>query len=131
MKNRIVMVSETKAEVSKAFAKKARIFGSEEYKLWMAYRQEHPKAKMEIKEIKSKKGKQTYKGLSYGKMEEIIKERKPELLGKFESLKKSPFEKNAYHATRAWFVAEIPDYKEYIPQQQETQEKRGQVTKVA
>lgn len=131
MKHRIVMVDEKKAEVSKAFERKARIFGSEEYNIWMAYRQEHPKAKMVVKKIKSKPGKQTYKGLSYEKMEEIIKERKPELLGKFESLKKSPFEKNPYHATRAWFVAAIPNYKDYIPQQQEPQEKRGQLTKVA
>lgn len=131
MKYRIVMKDEKRAEVSKTFEKKARIFGSEEYNVWMAYRQEHQKAKMVVKKIKSKPGKQTYKGLSYEKMEEIIKERKPELLGKFESLKKSPFEKNPYHATRAWFVAAIPDYKDYIPQQQKPQEKPGKLTKVA
>ena len=121
MQNKIIYISDKKAQVSKAFEQKARIFGTEEYKLWMAYRQDFPEAKMVVKKIKAKKGEQTYRGLSYENMERVIMERKPKLLGEFENLKKSPFEKSPYHATRAWFVAAIPDYKKFLPKQEEVE----------
>ncbi len=119
MNSKIIYISDKKAQVSKAFEQKARIFGTEEYMLWMAYRQDFPEAKMSVRKIKTKKDKQSYQGLSYKNMEKIIKECKPELLGKFAALKKSPFEKSPYHAVRAWFVDAIPDYKQFIPAQNE------------
>ena len=36
--NKILFIDETHAQVTKAFAKQARIFGTSEYKLWKAYR---------------------------------------------------------------------------------------------
>lgn len=38
----IKMISETEAQVTKAFAKNAVIFGTEEYKLWREYRKDFP-----------------------------------------------------------------------------------------
>ena len=37
MKKSIVFVSETEAQVTKAFQKEACIFGTEEFKLWREY----------------------------------------------------------------------------------------------
>lgn len=48
----IKMISETEAQVTKAFAKNAVIFGTEEYKLWREYRKDFPDAKMVTKTIK-------------------------------------------------------------------------------
>ena len=45
----IKMISETEAQVTKAFAKNAVIFGTEEYKLWREYRKDFPNAKMVTK----------------------------------------------------------------------------------
>ena len=43
-KNAIITIDYTTACVTKAFQKQARIFGTEEYKAWKAYRQDFPKA---------------------------------------------------------------------------------------
>lgn len=42
----IKMLSKTEAQVTKAFAKNAVIFGTDEYKLWKEYRKDFPDAKM-------------------------------------------------------------------------------------
>lgn len=57
----IKMVSETEAQVTKAFAKNAVIFGTEEYKLWREYRKDFPNAKMVTKTIKKNPEKKTYR----------------------------------------------------------------------
>ena len=44
MKKSIVYVSETEAQVTKAFQKQARIFGTEEFKLWREYLDVFPNA---------------------------------------------------------------------------------------
>ena len=50
-KNAIIYINDTQAQVTKAFEKQARIFGTEQYKLWKAYRQHFPHAKMVTKTI--------------------------------------------------------------------------------
>ncbi len=45
-KNAIIYINDTQAQVTKAFEKQARIFGTEQYNLWKAYRQDFPDAKM-------------------------------------------------------------------------------------
>ena len=39
-------INDATAQVTKAFEKKACIFGTEEFKLWREYKKEFPKAKM-------------------------------------------------------------------------------------
>lgn len=50
-KNAIIYINDTQAQVTKAFEKQARIFGTEQYNLWKAYRQDFPDAKMVTKTI--------------------------------------------------------------------------------
>ena len=57
----IKMISETEAQVTKAFAKNAVILGTDEYKLWKEYRKDFPDAKMVTKTIKKNPEKKTYK----------------------------------------------------------------------
>lgn len=68
----IKMISETEAQVTKAFAKNAVIFGTEEYKLWREYRKDFPDAKMVTKTIKKNPEKKTYRNLTYKNMELFI-----------------------------------------------------------
>ena len=69
----IKMLSKTEAQVTKAFAKNAVIFGTDEYKLWKEYRKDFPDAKMVTKTIKKNPEKKTYKNLTYKNMELFIK----------------------------------------------------------
>ena len=68
----IKMISETEAQVTKAFAKNAVIFGTDEYKLWKEYRKDFPDAKMVTKTIKKNPDKKTYRNLTYKNMELFI-----------------------------------------------------------
>ena len=43
-KNAVIYIDDTTAQVTKAFEKQARIFGTEEFKLWREYRKEFPEA---------------------------------------------------------------------------------------
>ena len=45
-KNAIIYIDDTHAQVTKAFEKQARIFGTPEYREWRAYRQDFPNAQM-------------------------------------------------------------------------------------
>ena len=45
-RNAIITIDETTAQVTKAFQRQARIFGTDEYKMWKAYREDFPGAKM-------------------------------------------------------------------------------------
>lgn len=73
-KNTIRYITDTEAQVTKAFAKQAVIFGTDEYKLWKAYREDFPAAKMITKSIKKNPNKKTTKNLTYDNMRAFIKE---------------------------------------------------------
>ena len=68
-KNTIIILDATHAQVTKAFEKQARIFGTPEYREWRAYRQDFPSAQMVTKTIKKNASKRTYKNLTYANME--------------------------------------------------------------
>ena len=56
-KNTIIILDATKAQVTKAFAKQARIFGTPEYREWRAFLAENPGTEMVTKTIKKAKDK--------------------------------------------------------------------------
>ena len=72
-KNAIIILDATQAQVTKAFAKQARIFGTPEYREWRAYRQDFPSAQMVTKTIKKNASKRTYKNLTYDNIERFLK----------------------------------------------------------
>lgn len=112
--NTIRYINDNQALVTKAFEKQARIFGTEEYKLWKAYREDFPAAKMVTKTIKKNPNKKSYKNLTYANMELFITEQNSELLVELrKQIKLSKVQSNPYRAVLAWFLSEFPKYDEY------------------
>lgn len=119
----IKMMSETEAQVTKAFAKNAVIFGTDEYKLWKEYRKDFPDAKMVTKTIKKNPEKKTYKNLTYKNMELFIKVQPVEkdendnvidYMKEFERQKlMAKVQSNPYKAVLAWFLEKFKDYSTY------------------
>lgn len=119
----IKMISETEAQVTKAFAKNAVIFGTEEYKLWREYRKDFPDAKMVTKTIKKNPEKKTYRNLTYKNMELFIsvQPKKEDENGNVIDYKKeferqklmSKVQSNPYKAVLAWFLATFENYSTY------------------
>ena len=118
-KNAIVIVDERTAVVTKAFAKKAVIFGTEEYKLWKEFKKDFPQAEMTIKTIKKKENKKSYKNLTYKNMELYITtfekdETRDSVLGELRRQKlMSKIQTNPYKVVLAWFLQKYPNYDEY------------------
>ena len=116
MKNAIIYINDTEAQVTKAFAKQARIFGTHEYKLWKEYRKDFPEAQMVTKTIKKNASKRTYKNLTYANMERFLKsqDNADQLLKEFKVKKEAAaIQQNPYRAVLAWFLAKFPKYDEY------------------
>ena len=113
-KNAIITIDETTAWVTKAFQRQARIFGTDEYKMWKAYREDFPGARMETKTIKRNTNKRTYRNLTYVNMGRYISVNAPQLLEEFEKQKDSAkAQENPYRAVLAWFLEKFPNYDEY------------------
>ena len=116
MKNAIIYINDTEAQVTKAFAKQARIFGTPEYKLWKEYRKDFPEAQMVTKTIKKNATKRTYKNLTYVNMERFLKsqDNADQLLKEFKVKKEAAaIQQNPYRAVLAWFLQTFPDYDNY------------------
>ena len=95
-KNAIIYIDDTHAQVTKAFEKQARIFGTPEYREWRAYRQDFPNAQM------------------VSKTEYIcLQENADELMKEFEAQKKiSIVQKSPYRTVLNWFLATFPELTE-------------------
>lgn len=115
-KNAIIYIDDTHAQVTKAFEKQARIFGTPEYREWKAYRQDFPSAQMVTKTIKKAKNKKNdAKNKTYEKMAEYIslQENAVELMKEFEKQKNlAVVQKSRYRAVLNWFLATFPELTE-------------------
>lgn len=115
-KNAIIYIDDTHAQVTKAFEKQARIFGTPEYREWRAYRQDFPNAQMVTKTIKKNTSKRTYKNLTYANMERFLNMQAngKELIKEFNDQKAiAAIQQNPYRAVLAWFLTKFPKYDEY------------------
>ena len=115
-KNAIITINDKEAQVTKAFAKQARIFGTPEYREWKEFLNENPGFKMVTKTIKKNANKRTYKNLTYANMERFLKSQDngEELLKKFNTAKEAAaIQQNPYRAVLAWFLQAFPDYDNY------------------
>ena len=109
-------VSDKKAQVTKAFQKKAEIFGTAEFKLWREYVAMFPGAQMVVKSIKKKENKNTRRNMTYDNIRTFLDEQEnsSELLAEFErQIKLSKIQESPYHAVLAWFDATFPNYDKY------------------
>lgn len=116
-KNVIRTIDKTHALVSKAFAKKAMIFGTEEFKLWSEYLVYYPEAKMVTKTIKKKADKKVVtKHMTYENMRLFIslQDDGETVMVEFEKqVKLSKIKENPYRAVLAWFLEKYENVNSY------------------
>ena len=114
---KIIYLNDEHAQVSKKFAKNAKVFGSEEYLQWKEYRKDFPKAIMVVKEIKKNPDKKTNRNMTYENMKIYISEHtnKDVMLNEFaRQLKISKIKKNPYRYVLSWFDKFYPSAREYF-----------------
>ena len=101
-------INDNQAQVTKAFAKKAMIFGTEEFKLWREYLAYYPEAKMVPKTIKKKANKKVItKHMTYENMRLYInlQDDSKTVIAEFEKqVKLSKIKENPYRSVLAWFM---------------------------
>ena len=106
-------INDTTAQVTKAFEKKACIFGTEEFKLWREYKKEFPNAKMVTKSINKNPNQKTRRNMTFKNMEEYIKTQPnaKELEEEFKTIKqRSKIQKSPYQYVLSWFEAKFEGY---------------------
>ena len=117
MKNlEIKITNENNGMVTKAFAKRAIIFGTPEYKAWKEFLNEYPNAKMVTKTIKKNPEKKSFLNLTYENMKGYIAEQEnaEELIKEFEKqLALSKIQTSPYRFVVAWFEQKFENYDSY------------------
>ena len=120
-KNAIRYISDNEAQVTKAFAKNASIFGTEEFKLWREYLTYYPMAKMVTKKIKTNPDKVNItKNMTYENMAAFIREQDDAeaVMAEFKKqINLSKVKANPYRAVLAWFkqkYTNVNDYMDYF-----------------
>lgn len=117
MKNAPKFINDTHVQVTKTFAKNARIFGTPEYKMWRAIKQDCPEAEMVTKTIKKNPDKKTStKNMTYENMAIYIRaqDNAKELMIEFEKqVNLSKVQTNPYRCVLAWFKQKFEDYDSY------------------
>ena len=106
-------IDEKTAQVTKAFEKKACIFGTEEFKLWREYKKEFPNAKMVTKSINKNPNQKTRRNMTFKNMEEYIKTQPnaKELEEEFKTIKqRSKIQKSPYQYVLDWFEKKFEGY---------------------
>ena len=135
-KNVIKYISDTEAQVTKAFEKNACIFGTEEFNLWRAYKKEFPDAKMVTKTIKKNENQKRRRNKTFENMEAFIKtqDNAEKLMAEFETIqKRSQIQKSPYQYVLSWFEAKFEGYddlKQFMAEK-ETERKAKEAEKAA
>lgn len=113
-KNAPRFINDTQVQVTKEFAKNARIFGTAEYKLWKEIRQDCPNAEMVTKTIKRNPSKRVdTRNMTYANMEAFInaQDNATELLAEMKKqIAMSKVQTNPYRYVLAWFLKKFTDY---------------------
>ena len=110
-------VDEKHVQVTKEFAKNARIFGTPEYKLWKEIRQDCPDAEMVTKNIKKNPNKKNdTKNMTYEHMAIDIRQQEDaeKLMTEFKKqIAISKVQTNPYRCVLAWFIQKFEGYDDY------------------
>lgn len=110
-------INDTDVQVTREFAKNARIFGTPEYKLWREIKQDCPDAVMVLKSIKKNPGKRTAtKNMTYERMAIYIREQDNAATLMVEFKKQiaiSKVQTNPYRSVLAWFIQKFEGYDNY------------------
>ena len=110
-------VNDTQVQVTKEFAKNARIFGTPEYKMWKEIKQDCPDAVMVPKTIKKNPSKRnSTKNMTYERMAMYIREQDgaATLMVEFKKqISLSKIQTNPYRCVLAWFKKKFSSYDSY------------------
>ena len=110
-------VGENRVQVTREFAKNARIFGTAEYKLWKAIKADCPAAEMVMKAIKKNPNKKNdTKNMTYERMAIYIREQDDAAILMVEFKKQiaiSKVQTNPYRSVLAWFIQKFEGYDSY------------------
>lgn len=116
-KNAPKFIDDTHVQVTKEFAKNARIFGTPEYKVWRAIKQDCAAAEMVTKTIKKNPNKRTStKNMTYKHMAIFIsqQDKADEHMKEFEKqIAISKVQTNPYRCVLAWFMQTFEEYDSY------------------
>ena len=106
-------INDTTAQVTKAFEKKACIFGTEEFNLWREYKAIYPDAKMVTKKIKKNEDQKHRRNKTFENMEAFIKTQPDAkaLEEEFKTIKqRSQIQKSPYQYVLSWFETKFEGY---------------------
>jgi len=110
-------IDDTHVQVTKEFAKNARIFGTPEYKMWKEIRQDCEDAVMVTKTIKKNPDKKNdTKNMTYERMAIYIREQENAvvLMAEFKKqISLSKVQNNPYRSVLAWFIQKFENYDSY------------------
>lgn len=104
--------------MTKAFAKEANTYGTQEYKTLVALLSDLQGYTASIKSIARNKSKKTYAGLTYENMEKYISavdpQNKDKKLAEFDRIRELAEAQNAKYAfVKKWFLQNYPEYGTY------------------
>ena len=104
---------EGKVILTKQFAKSASILNTPEYMTLLELRRNHPDYTFELREIRKKEGKKSYRNLTYEHMEDYIITREgkdSEAHKEFDKVKKlSQVQAGPYAYVTSWFLKKYKD----------------------
>ena len=104
---------EGKVILTKQFAKSASILNTPEYMTLLELRRNHPDYTFELREIRKKEGKKSYRNLTYEHMEDYIITREgkdSEAHKEFEKVKMlSQIQTGPYAYVKSWFLKKYED----------------------
>ena len=110
-------INDTDVQVTREFAKKARIFGTPEYKVWREIKKDCPDAVMVLKTIKKNPSKRTStKNMTYEHMAIYIRQQEDaeNLMTEFKKqIAISKVQTNPYRCVLAWFIQKFEGYGDY------------------
>ena len=110
-------IDDIHVQVTREFAKNARIFGTPEYKLWREIKKDCEDAEMVTKTIKKNPNKKVdTKNMTYENMALFIREQENAATLMIEFKKQislSKVQTNPYRCVLAWFIQKFKDYDSY------------------
>jgi len=114
-KNVIKYINDNEAQVTKAFEKKACVFGTEEFTMWREYKAMFPHAQMTTKTIKKSETQKKRRNRTYENMEAYImsfdKDTAEKYMDEFYTIKKrSKIQKSPYQYVLEWFEGKFDGY---------------------
>ena len=102
--------------MTKTFADKAFRFGTQEYEMLRAARNDYPDFVVKVRQIRKNSNQEHYKGLTYDFMEGYIATHDPDALPAFNEMKlisKAHSTGYRYPTIKAWFLDRYPEVSDF------------------